>query len=869
MPQIETIYLVHHSHTDVGYTHDQPIVWELQTRFIDEALSLAEKHAETTGDGSFRWTVETTAVLQRWLDHATDRDVDRFIRMEHAGRIEVTGMFANLTPLLDADQLIESYQFVRRLRDDYGLSIRHAMNCDVNGENWSLVDVLLDLGIEGFTMAINSHFGGALQPRPCVFNWQGPSGRSIPTYNGWSYDKGWREGIGRDADDLANIRMPRLQKYLDEIGYPLPILLLQTYHPYGDNGSAFEFSTFIDSWNAAGNTPRIIFATPAMWWSAVRQYPLPTFRGDWTDYWNFGCISSAREVATNRASRVRLRVADAFHAVVNALPKTDHQWAQQSFDRYRAEAWKALHLWDEHTWGADGSIHAPASEDTLAQWNHKANFAYTARSLSLLLQRDALADFAQQVARQNPDDLVVFNPLPWERVISGMVPHYVTSPRGMGSDTTAGRHHQDREADADFILPPIRIPGFGYAVVPRSQLLDARSPQTTSEDAVVENHRYLVTFDRERGGIASLFDKQFHWEWVDPDADYPLNGYVHEMVDDTTHKFARHLLFRQDWNAPLAEIPSGWQTGWRARRRVPGSVISHRVAWTQTGIRVTQELDAPGCEGRLVQTVFLPDYSDAIECTSAWEMGSTTHPQATYITFPFNLPDATARFDLGGLSVIPGVDQLPGVCRDYFTAQGWVDFANHERGVTVALPHNPMIQLGNFHFGHYQREFALERAMLLGWVTNNYWETNFRAHQPGRVFAHFTLQPYAGAFSEERAHRIGLEAANAAPLFQHLGETPAEPTTLPESGSLLQLPDDSVLPVHIKTAADQSGIIIRLLNASDQARTATIQSGLLKITEAQRCDLLEHPETELAVTDGAVSVDLSARQMAVVWVKTG
>ena len=34
------------------------------------------------------------------------------------------------------------------------------MNCDVNGENWPLVDLLLDLGIEGFTMAINTHFGG-------------------------------------------------------------------------------------------------------------------------------------------------------------------------------------------------------------------------------------------------------------------------------------------------------------------------------------------------------------------------------------------------------------------------------------------------------------------------------------------------------------------------------------------------------------------------------------------------------------------------------------------------------------------------------------------------------------------------------------
>ena len=293
-----------------------------------------------------------------------------------------------------------------------------------------------------------------------------------------------------------------------------------------------------------------------------------------------------------------------------------------------------------------------------------------------------------------------------------------------------------------------------------------------------------------------MFDKQLNWEWVDQDAGYPLNGYIHEMVADTGHEWARHLLFQQDWNAPLAEIPSGWQQDWVARRTTPTAVTSHKVEHTATGIRVTQELDASGCQGRLVQTVFLPDYADTIECESAWEMGLTTDPEATYILFPFNVPDATARFDLGGQSVIPGLDQLPGVCRDYFTAQGWVDFANQERGVTVALPDNPMVQLGDFHFGQYQMEFTLDKAMLLGWVTNNYWETNFRAHQPGRVFARYTLQPYAGGFNEARAHQVGLEAANAVPLIQHFGEAPAEPTRLPTSGSLLRLPSSSVLPIH-------------------------------------------------------------------------
>lgn len=169
MPPIQTIYLIHHSHTDIGYTSDQPVVWDMHTRFIDEALDLAERHAASDSDGAFRWTVETTAILQHWLQHAATADIERLIALEKAGRVEVTGMYLNITPLYDADQIIESLQPVGALRKTYGFDIRHAMNCDVNGENWPLVDLLLDAGIEGFTMAINSHFGGPVRPRPLPF----------------------------------------------------------------------------------------------------------------------------------------------------------------------------------------------------------------------------------------------------------------------------------------------------------------------------------------------------------------------------------------------------------------------------------------------------------------------------------------------------------------------------------------------------------------------------------------------------------------------------------------------------------------------------------------------------------------------------
>ncbi len=132
---VEKIFLIHHSHTDVGFTHDQPILWDLSQRFIDEAIDLAEQSADSNSHGAFRWTIENTLPLLKWLRRASSKDIDRLVAMEQAGRIEVTGMFGNMTPLLDTDQFVESLLPLRRLREDYSFDIRYAMNCDVNGEN--------------------------------------------------------------------------------------------------------------------------------------------------------------------------------------------------------------------------------------------------------------------------------------------------------------------------------------------------------------------------------------------------------------------------------------------------------------------------------------------------------------------------------------------------------------------------------------------------------------------------------------------------------------------------------------------------------------------------------------------------------------
>lgn len=404
MADIKEIHLIHLSHTDIGYTHDQPTVWDLYRRFLEQAINFAERDLGSEKAASFRWTIEATAPLLHWLESASDDRIDTLQRLESAGRIEVTGMLANIAPLYGPAEIEESLRPIEVLRDRYGFNIRHAINFDVNGQNWPLVDSLLDSGIEGLWMGINNHFGRAPNERPSLFRWEGPSGRTIPTLDGYHYSAGWNLGIGRDVEAFRT-NWETVRDRLETVGYDLSTLPMPTYHPFGDNGPPFDrYCAFVESWNAHsavqdGEYPRLKLSTPSIWWesigSAARNAPVRS--GDWTDYWNFGCLSSARETGITRESRRRLLTADAMEAVLGAVGsgQTERPAHRRSDRGTRQRAWRNLAYYDEHTWGADTAISDPRSEDTRTQWNHKAQYAHAARSHSKALQRDALAEVAR------------------------------------------------------------------------------------------------------------------------------------------------------------------------------------------------------------------------------------------------------------------------------------------------------------------------------------------------------------------------------------------------------------------------------------------------------------------------------------------
>lgn len=506
------------------------------------------------------------------------------------------------------------------------------------------------------------------------------------------------------------------------------------------------------------------------------------------------------------------------------------------------------------------------------------------------------------------NDILIFNDVAWDRIIAGPIASHIVTPRGDSEDPTSGRHFQDRSPNRprtnslqtppdesiypseSVLLPPTKVPGYGYTVIPESELLTTEN-WNMSNSRTINTDRYKVTFDTESGGIERLFDKNQNTELVDQSAAYSLGGFVYETLTEPSPDPPRQAFFDyssdvEDWKLAVAGVidaPNGFQNDWVATRTCSTAVKNHHVYSTPLGIDVRQQLTTPAIESDIQFRAFFPTYTDEIVIEASWEMGMTTSPEATYLAFPFDIETPTARIDVGGQPIQPDVDQLSGACRDYFAAQRWVNISNDKKGVTIGCPLNPMVQFGDFNFGQNQRKGKPDSGHLLGWITNNYWDTNFRARQPGLVKARYHLSPHAAPFKETRAHRTGIEASSWTPIAQSLTEPTVTQPRLPTKGSLLDLPNPPILVFQIRqidaeiamTATPtvdnpQQGLVIGLQNASDSTQKATIASAEIDIKHANVESLLDTQSapSALEVSNGELTLEMSPRTRTLLRIHT-
>ncbi len=863
------VFLLPHSHTDIGFTHPQPECLERHAANLDAALLFIEETRDWPFGSQFKWNIEAALQLEHYERTRPPRQRDRLIQACRAGSIGIEALWGNvLTGLCHTEELCRLTYTAVQWGQRYGVPVDTAMLSDVAGYVWNLPQVLARSGVRFLSCALNNHRAplftlGALPP---LFYWEGPDGSRLLTAVTDTYSYARLFGFAPVSPDGAR-NTPRsteeavervahklfhLLGHLEATGYPYDVVLLRG--SLGDNSLAdLQLAMTVRAFNARYANPTIQLALSREFADlaeeAIRRgrWPSPpVLRGDFTGYWEDGAGSSAAETALGRASQRLLVAAEARHAL--ALLRDPAYRYPVALLR---EALRFLWLYDEHTWGASVSVSEPDSLRTRWQWRFKSDYAYTA------------ADLARCVAERCP-------PPASGQVASGQA----TSGQARAAPSLSGAH--------------------------RSCSWDGR---------IAENHRFRVEFDPDGGDVLLVYDKRLGRELLKsarpsgpaaastclpPGAapDLRVNHYLYERTEPFA-KLAQLPLSRPGWlgwlagHLPFTELPPK-----RATQEPAAPAVPRLGAADGDVLEVVVERQAPGCR-RLTQRVRLCG-DLGVEFVNELDKLDVREKEAVYFTFPCAVERPTFRLEVGGVPLRPEEEQLPGACRDWYAVQRYVAVTNDVLTVLWSPVEAPLVCLTGLTpelwQAHHPQPWA--NGTLVSWALNNYWNVNYKASQGGRLVFRYRLGAHEGPFDAARAVQwlarwphageaqlldAGSAAKAAAPgtKADAIAAAVAPANLLPDvsaslAGALAQAGETGVAVepatvelIALKRAERSDGIVARLVELSGRATRARLHLPV-PVAAARRATLVEEPGEALETTDGAIMLDLGPHEIATI-----
>lgn len=848
---VKEVLILHHSHVDIGYTHPQSMYWELQKGYLDAALDMLDRTEAWPDDLSRpRWTAEATAPVLQWLQTAPPQDVARLKKHIRSGRLGISGFQYNTTPLCSAESLARQLYALVDLRRELGADIRTVNQHDVTGLPWSAVDLLLDSQIELLIMGINLHLSGTPMPRPAVYRWRGPSGRELLVMNGEHYSM-FDQWCNPSSRDLATIQagLDKYLRHLQALNYPYDFVYLSATHApfmYDNSPPNQDLPAVIRAWNEAGRRPRLRLVTPNQLLARLQQIPpaqIPVVSGDWTDYWNFGAGSSAAETALSRQMTANAAALDLLRTWNPPDPHTEAAVAR---------LWSDINLYNEHTWGAHNTLEAD-NPFVVTQWHLKAHPVYDGKPLSVFHLRRQLHRLAGNPWQSwKTAGVLVVNPAP-------LAQDYYVPGTWQGGSKQIESHFMgvEREATArarDRLYGPVRLEPWSWQVVPWSGLSPAPAAAgLRAGPDFIESDFYKLAFQPERGLITGLFDKQRGREMIAPDSPWGFFQLVHERPA-SGDRSAFHVRSIEGERYGR----TGWKPDWPAVRTSYTGPVTCQVEKQARSATLILKGRAEGVR-TVEQRITLHADSPLIDLSARLLKEDIRSPEALYFVFPLQLAgNWRAHFDTAGIPTELDAEQIPGSCRDWVTVETFASVHEPGFGVTLYCPDAPLVQIGGFNWA--KKQDSIPRApnpLLLAWPLNNYWETNFRASQPGIIELRYSFASH-GSFDPNRALLEGQQTCNP-PLLHPVLEHAA-----PRDGRFLEVHGRDVAVTHVKPAEDGQGIVARLVNLSGHATGARVALPGRAIVEAWLCGTLENNVSRLPLSAGGSTLELRPRQITTV-----
>lgn len=738
------VSLIQHSHTDIGYTRSQTEILAEHLRYIDYALDYCDATDTYPENAKFRWTCEAAWPVDEYIKCRPAEQVERLLKRIREGRIEVTGMYFNFDELPDEQILAASLSAAGRLKQR-GIPVSLAMQNDVNGIGWCMIDYFNQLGIRYLNMGTHGHRALICFDKPTMFWWESPSGKRVLTFRAEHYMTG-NTLLEIQNGDFSKFQYNLLTylKKLEALNYDYDEIAVQLSGYLTDNSPpSTHASEMIKKWNDVFEWPKISTSTAESFFKTMEQEhgnEFPVIRGAWPDWWTDGFGASARETSVTR------RAAASFIANTGALSMAVAAGIKPSEETGRKIDLvnDALMFYTEHTAGYSESVREPYSQPTMEQRALKESYAWEANRRTASLGEDALGLLQSLFRREKEPSLIVFNSLNWRR--SGMTVIYIDH-QIIPLNSTAGIFDMNgtrvpvqalsHRADGTYWAAWMHdIPAFGYKKFIIRPVNEVTTSPGKDQPEFLENKWYRIVPDYSKGTIRSLTDKDLAIEFVDGDSGYGMAEFILEQLGNRSQMESRKLVdFKR---SPLDTV---WFDS-ASEGPLFNSIKFYGESETAIG---------PGgysTEIRLYNT------EKRIEIVCSIIKKSIIEPESFYIAFPFRLKDGKHFTEVQGGTIETGRDQITGSSNDWYTVQNFTSVRNSYAQLVFGCGEMPLMQFGAINTGRYKAGAMPQSTHLFSWPMNNYWVTNFNADQRGGHTWSYYLTT-TGDVSDSFASRFG------------------------------------------------------------------------------------------------------------------
>ena len=788
-----TVYILPHSHNDIGYTEIQTNVERKQMNNLLTGIDYSERTKSYPAGARFVWNLEGVYAADLFLHRMNDQEKQRFIDAVHNGGVALNGMYVNtLTGICGSEELLQLFHRGTEVAALCGAKVDAAMISDVPGYTWGTVTAMAQAGIRYFSAAPNNfdRIGDILQQwEDKPFYWVGPGGKEkvlvwIP-YRGYALSHGLPDGLTWKF-------VGQYMAELDRKHFKYDISYIR-WSGHGDNATPdMTICDFVKDWNTRYTWPRFVISSTSIAFRAFEDRygaQIPQEKGDWTGYWEDGTGSSAFETAENRATSARMNQGEALWVMKNR--------ADFPADTDR-DAWRNVILYSEHTWGADVSVTRPLSQKTMEQWIIKRSYATNADSLSRQLMSDALGPGLG--ATSNSVD--VFNTHSWSRSGLVLVPRELSSAGDLVKDPTGQVLTSQRLSTGQLAFMAVDVPPFAsrrYAISAGSSGPNPANPASGLKvsDHSLENDQITVGIDEKTGNITSLRKTGVDNEFVDNDSTGGLNEYLFlqgSNLAELQHSGAPRITVKEQ-GPLLAELQIASDAPGAARY-----LREYRLVKGADFIEIKNVLDK------------LPAELDPHPGDYPW--ANLHGKESLNFGFPFHVDQGQMRLEIPMGLMQPEKDQIPGSCKNWLEVGNWADVSNQRLGVTWVTLDAPLVEVGGITATllggqgdpKVWRKHIDPTQKLYSWALNNHWETNYRAYQDGIITFRYVIQPH-GTFDQLAASKMAIDQSQPLIVTAAYGPGIDKPR--------LQLSNQHVLVLSLRPSLDGKAWMITLYNPGD------------------------------------------------------